>query len=355
MTPQQAREIFDNIIDFKERFLYWENNKSLIQQSFIDLWNELKELVGKTDQESNWRKGNIFRELEALAPIPQTNEEKAFMVKCEVERIRNNLDNPFPILTFEEFKAEFWKVIENSPKKEHINSELDDHEVHLRDKKFYCEKTILIKGQKKQLDYYIKNKLNNDYEIDLSLFYESIFYNGVNSDWNGIAFSLAYILSPIQYVRFLEGEKAKLASIATNQQEISKSSNVSISTNSTPKGFNLVGYSIEQLTSLHKALIDKKYLKDNAPLKHFINAFNGKELEDFEPLKWKSKTMGAIFIHYFLRKSETHWKDTQHILEPANYKQLLSQILKNNKFQDCTNELNIIEKQIKLLTIIDSQ
>ncbi len=61
----------------------------------------------------------------------------------------------------------------------------------------------------------------------------------------------------------------------------------------TPKkqqtGFNL-GYSETQLIALHKALIDNNFLNNQTKEAHFINAFNGKVLTNFEKLKWIDKT-----------------------------------------------------------------
>lgn len=54
-------------------------------------------------------------------------------------------------------------------------------------------------------------------------------------------------------------------------------------------GFNL-GFSESQLEALHQALIDKGYLDKNTKQAHFKNAFNSKELIDFEPLKWIDKS-----------------------------------------------------------------
>ena len=60
----------------------------------------------------------------------------------------------------------------------------------------------------------------------------------------------------------------------------------SISTN---KGFNL-GYSETQLKALHKALTDNNFLDNQTKEAHFINAFNGEVLTNFEKLKWIDKT-----------------------------------------------------------------
>lgn len=50
-------------------------------------------------------------------------------------------------------------------------------------------------------------------------------------------------------------------------------------------GFNL-GYSETQLKALHKALICNNFLDNQTKEAHFINAFNGKVLINFERLKW---------------------------------------------------------------------
>jgi hypothetical protein len=68
--------------------------------------------------------------------------------------------------------------------------------------------------------------------------------------------------------------------------------------NISDRGFNL-GYTDTQLTALHKALIDNNFLDSQTEKAHFINAFNGKELTNFEKLKWIDKTQKThhISIH----------------------------------------------------------
>jgi hypothetical protein len=63
-------------------------------------------------------------------------------------------------------------------------------------------------------------------------------------------------------------------------------------------GFNL-GYSETQLKALHKALMDKNFLDNQTEEAHFINAFNGEGLTNFEKLKWIDETQRThhISIH----------------------------------------------------------
>ena len=120
------------------------------------------------------------------------------------------------------------------------------------------------------------------------------------------------------------------------------------------KGLYL-GYSFKQLKSLHQALIDKKFLKSESDLSHFISAFSDDTLADgFKPLQWFSLTKGAIFIAYFFRNKRHVWEETKHIFEPSNYKGLLSQSKGNGTFDRTISVLEEIDKNIKLLTDIDS-
>lgn len=69
-------------------------------------------------------------------------------------------------------------------------------------------------------------------------------------------------------------------------------------------GFKL-GYSKDQLKALHKALIDKNFLDNKTKDTHFINAFNGEGLTNFEKLKWidisiKRKEINAQTLYEFL-------------------------------------------------------
>lgn len=120
-------------------------------------------------------------------------------------------------------------------------------------------------------------------------------------------------------------------------------------------GFNL-GFSEPQLEALHQALIDKGYLDKNTKQAHFKNAFNGKELIDFEPLKWKVPTKGAIFIKYYFGDEKNFWSKWKFLFMPARYTTLLSQsIKKNDTFNQVTKEITIIDTSIKNIDCIDSK
>ena len=355
MTIQQAKEKFDNIKDFKEKFLFWEKHKNLIQQSFTELQNELEKIreicspkikidfngvlskgakfgiLSKEEILIEFRQGEILRELESINPIPDNEEDKAFVVKYRIESYRVHLDKTFPILTFEEFKAEFGKEVEKKPKGIYINFQLENLREYLLNKTFLCEKTILFNGQKKRLDNYINANLNNECEIDLSLFYDD-----VKNDWNSITISLAYLLSPIQYIRFLEVEKEKLTSIPTNQE------NDGNSTNSTTQGYDL-GLTTPQLETLHAELVINEFLNPKTELEHFKNAFNGQVWNnDFKPLEWIEPTKGAVFLYYFSQGNKPKWKKIENSFNPANYKQLLSQSRGNGTFETLKKELEKI-------------
>ena len=117
-------------------------------------------------------------------------------------------------------------------------------------------------------------------------------------------------------------------------------------------GFNL-GKSEAYLKALHKALVDAEFLAPSTKESHFVNAFNGKPLAtDFEPLVWAdSGTKGAVFVNYFVT-TYRKWKQTQHLIVPANYKHLLNQSDGNGTLKRLTLKLGEIKN---LLTNIDSQ
>lgn len=125
-----------------------------------------------------------------------------------------------------------------------------------------------------------------------------------------------------------------------------KTSEKPISENLT--GFFL-GYSEPQLEKLFE-LLRINYLGISTTLEHFKNAFNGKDLEpNFKPIKWKSKTKGAIIINFLLRKERELWQITSKLIEPANYDQLLYQIKEKAIFKTVTDDLSDIEKTIKTM------
>jgi hypothetical protein len=59
-------------------------------------------------------------------------------------------------------------------------------------------------------------------------------------------------------------------------------------TTTTPTGFKL-GKDETYLKALYKALVDAQFLAKSTKESHFVNAFNGQPLEDFEPLEWTDK------------------------------------------------------------------
>jgi hypothetical protein len=83
------------------------------------------------------------------------------------------------------------------------------------------------------------------------------------------------------------------------------------------KGFDL-GLTEPQLKALHKELIDKTFLAENTKQEYFINAFNGKVLENFEPLNWIDKTAKnnapfntqTILEFLYLSKMDESYYDT---------------------------------------------
>lgn len=306
MTPQQAKKEFDKLVEnkvFKETFLFWEEHKYLIQESFTDLQNELEKIsemcspkikiedlrkdfngvlskgaefgtLSKEESYYKFRQGEILRKLESIKPLPESDEDKAFVVAFRVENRRKLLEkDTFPVLSFEKFKEKFEKESENRDKNILINSGLKKVTKFLLNSSFYCSKDFIDDGIEINLEEYIYDKLDNNCKIDLS-----VFYNNVTEGWHISDVILARILSPIQYKRFLEIEESNLKN---NKPAITKP-------DVPDTGFNL-GYSGEQLTTLRTALTDNNFLEKESNLEHFKNAFNGEVLTNFKKLKWIDK------------------------------------------------------------------
>lgn len=107
-------------------------------------------------------------------------------------------------------------------------------------------------------------------------------------------------------------------------------------------GFDLGFNDDTKLETLYHVLIAEQFLHHSTKVEHFINAFNGKELIDFKPLKWNEPTKGAIVFFFFSKQKKTPWESNKHLFEPANYKQLLSQSRGNGTFETLKKELEKI-------------
>lgn len=92
------------------------------------------------------------------------------------------------------------------------------------------------------------------------------------------------------------------------------SSNILPITISTPKGYDL-GYTVEQLETLHTKLIEGNFLDRNTQLEHFKNAFNGEVLaEEFEPLKWLKSYYASIFVYEYIGH-KTPWQIVERVFD----------------------------------------
>ncbi len=83
-----------------------------------------------------------------------------------------------------------------------------------------------------------------------------------------------------EFISFLESKQQTKQESSTQQQ----------------KGFDL-GLSNEQLEKLYNELKEHRFIDIETNSKHFINAFNGKDLEEgFKPLKWIDETQRNHYI-----------------------------------------------------------
>jgi hypothetical protein len=310
MTPQEAKKEFDKLKEnkvFKVTFLFWEKHKNLIKESSTDLQNELHELIGKEDQENNCRRGNIFRELESIEPLPESEEDKAFVAKYRIDLYQKRLEtDKDPIYSFDYYR----QVFENKSKstlnlKDFIATEQKRMSAIL-DKEIWQRKIKLESNQEITLKDFALD-LTNTLTIDYAFIYEYVDKHSYNVDYT----KLAMLFAPAQYSNFL---KSKLDTFqngksASNKPDVSNT------------GFNL-GYSDERLITLHTVLSDNNFLKKESNLDHFKNAFNGEVLaEGFEQLKWiKNKAVLSLFVG--LLNDNNKWKIAQTVFENCNSRNL---------------------------------
>jgi hypothetical protein len=247
MTAEQSKDKFDNIKDFKVRFLFWQEHKNLIQQSFTDLQNELNELTGKQDQASNFRRGEIFRELQLIKP-PQANEEKAFVAKYWIDFYQKDLETrEDPIYSFDHYK----QVYENKSRvalnlKDFIEREQKSMTAILENKFWETKIKLNHKEEIPIKDFALL--LTNTLTINYAFIYEYVDRYSYNVDYP----ILARLLAPAQYSNFL---KSKLDTLQDSKPASSKSK-------ISDTGFNL-GYTDTQLETLHGKLTNTKESENN--------------------------------------------------------------------------------------------
>jgi hypothetical protein len=323
MTAEQAKKQFDSLKDFKERYLFWEENKALIQQSFIDLQSELKLLSDRELERSMERikqqgRGAVYHTrneeeqrdfsriceinsfIESIEPLPKEEEEKAFVAQFKINEHQKYLeaDKDSIVYSFDTYKREYReKLNKMALKEEFIHNELKRIKKHLKSCKALVGKVVIDS---------IRSKANEGYEVDYKKLYEYGIYP--HTDF----YKLALIISPTQYSIFLENEKRNLG---TTTQTVASE------TRTIDKGFDST-YSNEQLEQLHDLLINANYLDRKTDVCHFVNAFNGQVLEErFKPLKWVKIVYGAVLLITLFdtdRKDLKVWKNAKRLFSAGN-------------------------------------
>jgi hypothetical protein len=254
MTAEQAKKQFDSLKDFKERFLFWEENKALIQQSFID---ELKLLSDRELERSMERikqqgRGAVYHTrneeeqrdfsriceinsfIESIEPLPKEEEEKAFVAQFKINEHQKYLeaDKDSIIYSFDTYKREYWeKLNKMTLKDEFIHDELKRIDDYLKSCKALVGEVVIDS---------IRSKANEGYKVDYKKWYENC------EDSITHFYKLALIISPTQYSIFLENEKRNLG---TTTQTVASE------TRTIDKGFD---YSNEPIKAPLKQTIESK-------------------------------------------------------------------------------------------------
>jgi hypothetical protein len=267
---------YNSITDFKEKLDFWFLNQSAMKfkgNEKSDLIEEYTQIC-QNDMGSTDRKSEILRIWEEedfkqgiVEPVPTNDLEKEILVKKHIQIW--GLDHQ-SIPTFEEYKINFNNAILNQlDKKWYAEKQLEIIKTDLDNQCKY--ETIIINhpiGKTPlELVYYMTN---NNYKIDYPLIYNEYFNKHF---YNSLVVRLAQIISKVQYQKFLETYFLN--------KEYENLSKAPATLPQQTKGFNL-GYSVEQLTRLHKALINENYL--TGAESDFINAFTGNPIQN--KLEW---------------------------------------------------------------------
>ncbi|MFD2519885.1 hypothetical protein [Emticicia soli] len=338
---EELRAKFIKIIKFEEKFIFWQNHytdlryldDSLYIQEYIKAEKGINDVYRLAEI-----RDTIYKEYEQMGiyePVPITNQEKAFVSKYwfQDSLIFRKKENP-PIYDYETYKVIFLQDVDKKADKlEYANKELIRITYHLENLTFNNEKISTPNEGKKNVRDFFEDLTNNkdNFNPDFTQLYEcSTLTANVFLD---LYFLASYHIPLNQYKRFLKIYLEKNGHIETDENKL--------------LGYDL-GFSEEQLNNLYFRLIEAGFLSTTTKLLYFINAFNGKVLcEDFEVIKWKSKTKGAIFIKHYLVDEEAFWQRYDYLFEKGSYKQLLNQSMNvNNTYNKFSMELLNIDKMI---------
>lgn len=335
------RTKFKSIVNFEEKFIFWQNYQA--ELIYLDDSIHIGEYIkAQKDTRNVYRlatiRNSIYKEYEEMGlyePIPITNEEKAFVGKYWFHDSLSfrKKENP-PIYDYETYKIVFFQEVnKKADKLEYTNKEITKISNYLESLTFNNEIVFLLNEGKKSVRAFFEDLTNNnkDFTPDFIQLYEcSLLASNILLD---LYFLASYHIPLNQYKRFLKMYVEKNGLIETYESNL--------------RGYNL-GFSEEQLNKLYFMLIEAEFLSTNTKLSHFINAFNGGLLcDDFEAIKWKNKTKGAIFIKHYFGDGGKHWHKCIHLFEKANYKQLLSQSNRvNNTLSLVIEKLITIDKAV---------
>lgn len=327
MTHQEKSELKESlrieyiaINNFDEKFLFWEKQKSNLRYTdslkYVNEFIQAKEEKDTNDFEQRKVQGRgaiigdakysfeiarirnlIDEEDEAKGikePLPCNDREKAFVAKYWIDYWQKQYESePFSILSFEKYKENLFEDLE---KIKSIDDKIEEvRDTQKRYKKYLETLTnydvFVLESPQKFNSELQERKISSDTffpKVKLTeliirmlrrgmfdycnFFYQSK-YRYYKNDFD-FYMNVAKFLSPMQFQKYLTELLSELQTKPLIQTE-------------QDRGIDL-GFSDNQLLTLHKELIGKGFL-EKIGIEHFKSAFSGTMLDNYEKLKWIDK------------------------------------------------------------------